>query len=134
MSEQRTIIFVCEHGAAKSIVAAAYFNQLASTRSLKWKAIARGTNPDNELSELALRGLAADGLTPSESRPRELSMEDVHSAERIVSFCELPLEYGEITIVEQWDDVPPVSQDYNKARDVILKHLHDLLNRIRSSL
>lgn len=134
MSQQRTIIFVCEHGAAKSIVAAAYFNQLASPSGLKWKAIARGTNPDNELSELAVRGLATDGLTPSESRPQELSLEDVHSARRIVSFCELPLEYGKVTVVEQWNDVPPVSQDYDKARDVILEHLPDLLNRIRSSL
>ena len=132
MSQQRTIIFVCEHGAAKSIVAAAYFNQLASTSGLKWKAIARGTNPDNELSELAVRGLATDELTPSESRPQELSMEDVHSAQRIVSFCELPLEYGEVTVVEQWNDVPPVSQDYDKARDAILENIHDLLNRIRS--
>ena len=133
MSQQRTIIFVCEHGAAKSIVAAAYFNQLASTSGLKWKAIARGTNPDNELSELAVRGLATDELTPSESRPQELSMEDVHSAQRIVSFCELPLEYGQVTVVEQWNDVPPVSQDYDKARDAILENIHDLLNRIRSS-
>ena len=132
MSQQRTIIFVCEHGAAKSIVAAAYFNQLASTSGLKWKAIARGTNPDNELSELVVRGLATDELTPSESRPQELSMEDVHSAQRIVSFCELPLEYGEVTVVEQWNDVPPVSQDYDKARDAILENIHDLLNRIRS--
>ena len=132
MSQQSTIIFVCEHGAAKSIVAAAYFNQLASTSGLKWKAIARGTNPDNELSELAVRGLATDELTPSESRPQELSMEDVHSAQRIVSFCELPLEYGQVTVVEQWNDVPPVSQDYDKARDAILENIHDLLNRIRS--
>ena len=132
MSQQRTIIFVCEHGAAKSIVAAAYFNQLASTSGLKWKAIARGTNPDNELSELVVRGLATDELTPSESRPQELSMEDVHSAQRIVSFCELPLEYGQVTVVEQWNDVPPVSQDYDKARDAILENIHDLLNRIRS--
>lgn len=133
MSQQRTIIFVCEHGAAKSIVAAAFFNQLASTSGLKWKAIARGANPDNEFSELAVRGLATDGLTPSESRPEELSLEDVHSAQRIVSFCELPLECGEVTVVEQWKDVPPVSQDYDKARDAILENIHNLLNRIRSS-
>ena len=41
-----TVLFVCEHGAAKSVIAAAYFNQLASEKNLDVRAIERGTNPD----------------------------------------------------------------------------------------
>lgn len=133
MYEEPTVLFVCEHGAAKSIIAATYFNQLAHESGLNLQAKARGTNPDTELSEQTVQGLAKDGLIPIEPAPQGLSTNDVQSAQRIVSFCELPAEYGEAAISERWDDIPPVSQDYDKARDVILEHLRDLLNRIRSS-
>lgn len=133
MEQNHTIIFVCEHGAAKSILAAAYVNQIAGTNGLDIQAIARGTNPDPQVSELVVKRLAKDGLAPSEFRPRELSLEDVQAAQRIVSFCELPTEYSQSTIIEYWNDVPPVSQDYDNARDAILEKVHDLLDKIGSS-
>lgn len=133
MTQHHTIVFVCEHGAAKSIVAARFFNQLANEKGLNLNAIARGTNPDSELSEKEVIGLSKDRLTPIETVPQKLSTHDFQSAQRIVSFCELPMEYPKTLSIEQWNDVPPVSQDYEKARDAILVHIHDLPNRIRSS-
>jgi arsenate reductase len=132
VTKRNTIIFVCEHGAAKSIIAATYFNQLANKSGLSLNAIARGTQPDDELSAATVNGLARDGLTPGESRPQHLTQEDVLSAQQMISFCDVPSELVEAPAVEQWRNVPPVSQDYEKARDVILEHLHDLLNRLRS--
>lgn len=132
MTQRNTIIFVCEHGVAKSIIAATYFNQLAHKRGLKLNAIARGTHPDGELSAATVNGLAGDGLESGESCPQHLTREDMLSAQRMISFCDMPSEFIEAPAVEQWRDVPPVSQDYEKARDVILEHLHDLLNRLRS--
>jgi arsenate reductase len=132
MAQHNTIIFVCEHGAAKSIIAAAYFNRLANERGLNFNAIARGTHPDDELSAATVNGLARDGLAPGESRPQHLTQEDVLSAQQMISFCDLPSEFVEAPAVEQWKDIPPVSQDYEKARDVILEHLQALLNRLRS--
>ena len=49
MNQNSKIVFVCEHGAAKSVIAVAYFNKLASEAKLEFHAIARGTNPDPEL-------------------------------------------------------------------------------------
>jgi protein-tyrosine-phosphatase len=132
MTQRNTIIFVCEHGAAKSIIAATYFNHLANKRGLNLNAIARGTHPDDELSAATVNGLAGDGLAPGESRPQHLTREDMLSALRMVSFCDLPSKFVEAPAVEEWKDVPLVSQDYEKARDVILEHMHDLLNRLRS--
>lgn len=129
MPQIPTIIFVCEHGAAKSIIAAAYFNKLASEIKLDTRAIARGTHPDNELSPKAITGLNADGLTPTESTPQKLSLADVESAQRIITFCELPEEYQNKATIEQWDDVPPVSENYEKARDAIIDHLKHLLSQ-----
>jgi arsenate reductase len=130
MHQTKVIVFVCEHGAAKSILAAAYFDQLAHQRGLNLKAIARGTNPDSELSEPTVDGLSNDGLTPTESIPQKLSLSDVQSAGRIVSFCEIPKEYEELAIVERWDAVPAVSENYHKARDAILELLNRLFDRI----
>ena len=131
MTKARTIVFVCEHGAAKSVIAAAYFNKLAGETGLELRAIARGTEPDNKLSASAIAGLRADGLTPTDSVPQKLSMEDVESAQRIVSLCKLPETYQQKSIVEQWDDLPPVSDNYEKARDAILERLESLMKKFR---
>lgn len=135
MTQDPIIIFVCEHGAAKSIIAATYFNQLAKQRGLNLQAVARGTNPEHELSQSTIRGLAKDGLVPTESSPQQFTLDDLRSAQQIVSFCELPIEYKSIGMdgrppfrtTEQWDDVPPVSENYEKARDKIIVHLQALL-------
>ena len=131
MSDHPHIVFVCEHGAAKSVNAAAYFNKLAAETDLQLRASARGTNPDSELSAKAITGLREDGLTPTESVPEKLSLADVDSAQRIVSFCELPEEYLKKTFVERWDDIPPVSENYEKARDEILERLRRLMQQLR---
>jgi protein-tyrosine-phosphatase len=133
MLDDPRVIFVCEHGAAKSIIAAAYFNELAKQRGLHFKAVARGTDPDPEVSEPTVQGLSKDGLSPIEQTPHRLSKEDLQSTRLIISFCELPSEYIEKVTTEQWDEIPPVSEDYDKARDAILHRLNNLLDNLRSS-
>jgi arsenate reductase (thioredoxin) len=129
--EDKKIIFVCEHGAAKSILAAALFNKLAGDGNLNVRAIARGTNPDVQLSPKTIAGLQADGLTATESTPQKLSRTDIESAERAIAFCELPEEFQNEIIVDQWDDIPAVSEDYVKARDMIIEHLNRLMNDLQ---
>ena len=129
MSDHPRIIFVCEHGAAKSIIAAAYFNKFAAEMGLAVQAIARGTNPDHELSANTIAGLRKDSLTPTESVPQKLLMENVKSATQIISFCELPEGYDKKG-VEQWDNVPPVSENYETARDAIVERINQLINNI----
>ena len=127
MPQDPIIVFICEHGAAKSVIAAAYFNKLANEKNLNIRAIARGTHPDEELSPKAIAGLREDGLLPTESTPQKLSLSDVESAQSIVSFCELPEEYQNKAAIERWDDVPPVSENYEKAHDAIMAKLNPLL-------
>ena len=127
MPRPSTIVLVCEHGAAKSVIAAAHFNKLARERKLRFHAIARGTHPDQELSPITVTGLLEDGLTPIESVPRELSLADVESAGRIITFCELPEEYEQKARVEQWNGVPPVSENYELARDAIIERINILI-------
>lgn len=130
MSQDPVIVFVCEHGAAKSVIAASYFNKFAAKMGLELRAVARGTNPDHELSAKAIAGLHEDGLTLTESFPQKLSLEDIESAQRIVTFCELPKELPKKAIIEPWKKIPPVSENYEKARDAILERINELLDRI----
>ncbi len=128
-----TVVFVCEHGAAKSILAAAYFNRFAQEKGLNLRAIARGTNPDEELSPQTVKGLLIDGLDPTESTPQKLTPEDMQSAQRIITLCELSVEHPQQVSVERWDDIPPVSENYELARDTIIEHVRYLLNQLSST-
>ena len=128
MTQNPTILFVCEHGAAKSIIAAAHFNRLAGQLGLNLRAIARGTNPDPELSAQAVQGLAEDGLSPTESVPQKLTEAELESAQHVVTFCELPAEYRPKVGVERWDEIPLVSENYKSAWDVIIDHIQRMLH------
>jgi protein-tyrosine-phosphatase len=126
--EDSMIVFVCEHGAAKSILAAAYFNKLAHAMGLDQRAVARGTNPDDELSLQTVLGLSNDGLQPTESKPQKLTAGDIQSAQHVIAFCELPVEYGQQSTVEHWEGIPPVSENYEQARDAIIGRIRQFLN------
>jgi arsenate reductase (thioredoxin) len=129
MNSNPILVFVCEHGAAKSVVAAAHFNRLVSEMGLDLRAVARGTNPDHELSPQTIKGLSEDGLTPTESIPQKLTEADIRSARQIVAFCEVPEEYYGRAVIEYWDDIPPVSENYEKARDVIIERIRQMLKQ-----
>jgi len=130
MSQNLIIVFVCEHGAAKSILAAAYFNKFAKERALPFYAIARGTHPDAELSPATLLGLATDGLIPVETVPKKLSEIDLASSRQVIAFCELPVNFRRNVVIRQWNDVPSVSENYELARDWIVSRLRELMDEL----
>lgn len=124
----KTIVFLCEHGAAKSVIAAAYFNKLAAQRHLPFHAIARGTTPQEDLSKSAVAGLQKDGVSFPNEKPKLLSPEDAKSAVRVMSFCPVPDSLAKKQ-VERYD-VPAPSDGYDKSRDEILKHVRDLIDQL----
>lgn len=124
--EAPVVLFVCEHGAAKSVVAAAHFNRMAADRGLAARAIARGTEPDAELAAAAVKGLAQDGLTAS-GKPQRVTAGEAAAARRVVALgCDLS-KVAPALDVERWDDVPPMSQDYAAARKVIVERVRRLM-------
>src|SRR5215467_9813815 len=68
-AKPETVVFVCEHGSAKSVIAAAHFNRLAAEKGLPYRAIARGTKPDDVVAPAVKAGLASDGLDVSNWKP-----------------------------------------------------------------
>jgi arsenate reductase len=125
------IVFVCEHGAAKSVVASQYFNKLAADRGLAIRSIARGADPQAELSVSAVKGLTADGLAPVPEAPRPLTGSDVRNAARVVAFdCEQPAMTALRGMDACWDDVPATGEDYARARDRIRAHVEAMVEQI----
>jgi arsenate reductase (thioredoxin) len=121
------ILFVCLHGAAKSLIAARHLERLALERGINIRATFAGTEPDRELTPAAVAGLEAEGIDVGGQRPRRVTGNDMTNASRVVSFgCDLgPLAPG--VPVERWDDVPAVSENYRAARDVIVSRISALL-------
>jgi arsenate reductase (thioredoxin) len=130
MDQECTVLFVCERGSAKSVVAAAHFNRLVRERGLELRAVSRGTNPDSTVAPNAARGLVADGFPRDGETPGRLSNADVEAAARVVAFCPLPGSYCGSDAIEVWGDVPPVSEDYERARDAIVERVVRLLDEL----
>ena len=124
------VLFVCEHGAAKSLIAATYFNKLARERGLPQHAIARGTQPDLAYSPSVVRGLKGDGLEVAKGRPILVKDADIAAATHIVTFgCKLPHSPPTESNVRAWDDIT-MSEGYSAARRVILKRVEQLLDEL----
>lgn len=127
-----TIIFVCEHGSAKSVVAAAHFNRLAKEKGLPHRAITRGTNPDQEIPAIIRRGLAADGLDVTGSIPRLIAPDEIRDGERVITFaCALPGKpSASAPKFADWNDIPNLSENYERGRQTIVAHLNELLKSL----
>ena len=127
-----TVVFVCEHGAAKSVIAAAHFNRLATERGLPFRAVSRGIKPDDIVPDGVRAGLASDGFDVSNWRPTAVSDQDLRQAAQIVSLAtDLPKTRPFVkTKLLEWNDVPPVSENYDVARTAIVAQVRKLLDTL----
>jgi arsenate reductase (thioredoxin) len=125
------VVFVCEHGAAKSVIATAYFNKLAAERGMPFRATFRGTSPQENLSVRAVEGLKADGLSIPSGKPAAISDSDISGATHMFAIgCTLPDKALVSGKAADWSDVPD-DQGYGPMRDAIVRHVKQLLNELQ---
>ena len=119
--DSQTVVFVCEHGTVKSVVALAWFRQLAGERHLDIRAISRGTAPDSGVPARVREGLRLDGLTLGPFTPARFTLADLASAITVISFDQPTVAemVGGRVPSARWDGLPAVSEDYRIARDSI---------------
>ena len=128
--ETPKVVFVCLHGAAKSVIAASIFDRLAAARELAVRATFAGTEPDPEIPPKVVQNVRTEGADVAGMRPRLVTRDELARATRVVSFgCDLS-SLGAGAGVERWDDVPAVSDDYQKARDVIAARVERLVDTL----
>ena len=129
----RTVVFVCEHGSVKSLMASEYFNRAASERGLPFRAVARGIQPEERVPGRIVERLREDGFDASGFRPQAVAATDVAGAARVVAIgidvSALPPQAEP----QQWNDVPPASVDYAAARERIQQHVHALLDELAAA-
>lgn len=128
-----SILFVCEHGNVKSLMAANYFNELARGRRLPYRATSRGTAPNSTTVPAAIvDGLRADGFDVARFHPRAVADADLESADRVILInTELPADMARVSKrTEAWSDVPPASVDYAAARRALKAHVLALVEQL----
>jgi protein-tyrosine-phosphatase len=127
------VVFVCEHGNVKSLMAASYFNQLAAQRGLPFHAVSRGVVPDSTTVPTPIAaGLHEDGVDVRDFHPSRIAAADIDEAVRVIAIStELPpgVRVDEQR-VERWSDVPAASVNYDAARTALKAHVAALLDRL----
>jgi arsenate reductase len=129
---RKVVLFVCEHGAAKSVVAAAHFNERARERKLPYRAVAKGTDPQAEPSTAAVKGLTGDGLQALPRRPEAVTAADVAGASRVVTFgCDIS-KVAPNARPESWNDIPDLGEGYPRFRGAIMRHIDELIAELEA--
>lgn len=101
---KKTILFVCEHGAGRSVVAASYFNMIAQKKGLNYQAIFRGITPQEALGVSTRNGLIKDSIDVTNFVPTKISKNDVKNAFKVVTIdCTLPNSLNKADA--QWTDI-----------------------------
>jgi protein-tyrosine-phosphatase len=127
------VVFVCEHGSVKSLIAASLFDRAAEKRGLPFRAISRGVSPDDAVPPRIAAALREDGFEVEGFRPQGLATNDVARATRVVAIGVDLTVHADVARVpiQSWDDVPAASVDYAAARATLQRHIDDLLDDLQ---
>src|SRR5205823_86012 len=129
------VLFLCPHGAAKSVIAVSYFNQLVRQRKLAAQGDSAGTDPSAEVAPLIVEMLNREGIDVTGFRPCRVTDEQLDTADFIVSLGCTPEELGlPAERIAKWDDIPLLSQDFEAARLKIRAHVDQLITQLQGAV
>ena len=132
-SDSKEIVFVCTHGAARSPIAAAYFNRIAAEHKLKYHAVFRGTHPDDQLTKETVQGLNSDGFDIKNWKPKLVSQNDINNAYQIITFdCTVPTENSS-ALQENWSGTPSPSKAYENYTAIVKEKVKQLVEQLPSN-
>ena len=126
-----TVLFMCPHGAAKSVLASAYFERLAKARGLNVRVVSAGTEPDREVAPAVASHLSRNGYPVPVAEPKRVTADDMADADIVISIgCDLsglPQPRGRLV---KWDDVPALSDGFSTADARIRQRVHELIEEL----
>jgi arsenate reductase (thioredoxin) len=129
-NKKTTIVFVCEHGGARSTIASVYFNKMAKEQQLPYESTFRAIIPDSAITKETRNGLEEDGFKVSSLTPAVLNATDVGLNTLLISLdCTIPASYQ---TYRAWNGIPAISTDYSTARNEIIKKLNELINELKN--
>ena len=122
------ILFLCPHNAAKSILASAYFEEIAKEKGLSFSADSAGTDPDATVMASVRDLLSTQGLAVEKEIPSMLTQAQLDQASTIVSIgCDLSAWNVDPAKLQEWTDVPLPSEDLEGANELIKKKVGELM-------
>jgi protein-tyrosine-phosphatase len=126
-----TILFMCPHNAAKSVIAAAYFQR--EMKDLDFRVSSAGTDPSDSVSPAVATMLNLEGFDIHFPQPRLVTPQELQDAYLVVSMgC--TSEELKVSHVEYWNDIPMASLDLKGASAAIKQHVEQLAARLRADL
>lgn len=134
-SEIAPVVFVCEHGSVKSLIAASLFNKVADERGLPFRALSRGLTPDASVPPTIVQILREEGIEIENFKPSKLTSVDVSTASRVIAIgVDLsPFNSATGAPVERWNDLPAsASADYAVTRAAMLGHIETILDQLQA--
>ncbi len=127
----KSIVFVCEHGSVKSIIAAQWFNRMAAERGAHLRGVSRGLEPDAQIPEAVAANLRKDGFDLTGVTPVRLQEADLTQVRYVVAIgVKSPLLDKIPASLQRWDDIPPASANYSAARDAMRAKIAALLDTL----
>jgi protein-tyrosine-phosphatase len=126
-----TVLFLCPHGAAKSVLASAYFQRAAKERGLNVRVLSAGTNPDPTVAPAVANHLSTNGYDVPVSTPRLVSNADVVAADVVISIgCDLKSVPVPRSKLVEWNDVPAPSENLAAADAAIRQRVVQLVDEL----
>jgi protein-tyrosine-phosphatase len=118
----RNILFLCQHGGAKSVIAVSHFNRLAAERGLPFVAAAAAVEDPYDAVPAPVAGrLWSEGFDVRALRPHQVTPEQIEASARVITIgCDVPGAH------ERWDDVPAASEDLEGSVAAIRRHVEAL--------
>jgi arsenate reductase len=129
--EPTTVLFLCPHGAAKSVLASAYFQRVAKERGLNVRVEAAGTDPDPTVSRAVADHLRTNGYEVPVTKPRKVTRKDLAAADVVISMgCDLTGQPVRASTLQTWDEVPGPGQDLKGADEAIHRRVIALVEEL----
>jgi arsenate reductase len=128
--QRETVLFICEFGTAKSVIARELFRRRAASRGIAVAAISRGLVIEDHITPELRRNLTADGINSNAEPFQVLQPQDWQAAKVVVAFNPLPNTIPKAK-VRDWTDVPSVVSKYPAARTEMDKRIEALLDEFQ---
>ena len=122
----KEILFLCQHGGAKSVIAVSHFNRLAAERGLPFVAAAAAAeDPYDAVPVPVADHLEREGFDVRAFKPHQVAPDEISAAARVVTIgCGVPGAH------ERWDDVPAASEDLEGSVAAIRRHVEALAEEL----
>jgi len=130
----KTIVFVCNYGFDKSVVAASYFNEVMKDKRFHYEAISRAAEANQRKTKsiptAILTDLLSTGLTLQTTDITTLSEAEITSAYKVICLDKPNENLKDNQKLIFWEDIPPLKADAQNTTSIIKEKVDNFVKKI----